>query len=186
MITLAQLWIPILVSSVLVFIASSLIHMVFKWHNSDFLKLSNEDEVRTAVSKTKPAPGQYVLPHCNDMKAMQSPEAQQKFKDGPVGMIVLRANGAPNMGATLGQWFALTLVFAVIAAYVASRTVPMGASFLAVCRVVSIVSFLAYAGGSIQAGIWYGKPWRSVAKDLLDGFIYATLTGCTFAWLWPH
>ena len=186
MISLAQLWIPLVLSAVLVFVASSLIHMVFKWHNSDYLKLPNEDEVRAALNKTRPAPGQYVVPHCPDMKDMQKPEVQQKFKDGPVGMVVLRASGTPSMGPMLGQWFALNLVFAFITAYVACKSLPMGASFVAVYRVVSLVTFLAYAGGSVQAGIWMGKPWGSVAKDLLDGMIYAAVTAVTFAALWPH
>ena len=186
MISLAQLWIPILVSSVLVFIASSLIHMVFKWHNSDFLKLSNEDEVRAAVNKTKPAPGQYALPHCGDMKDMQKPELQQKFKDGPVGLLLLTTPAVPNMGPILGKWFALNLVIAVLVAYLACKSLHTSASFLQVCRLTSVATFLAYAAGSVSDGIWFYRPWKGVAKDLLDASIYATVTALTFAWLWPH
>ena len=40
---LAQLWMPIVLSAVLVFAASSLIHMVLKWHNADYRPLANED-----------------------------------------------------------------------------------------------------------------------------------------------
>ena len=46
---IAHLWMPILVTAVLIFVASSLIHMVFKWHNSDYRKFDNEDDVRAAV-----------------------------------------------------------------------------------------------------------------------------------------
>ena len=38
------------------------------------------------------------------MKAMKAPETQQKFKDGPVGFLVLRASGVPTMGRALGLW----------------------------------------------------------------------------------
>ena len=183
---LAQLWIPILVSAVLVFIASSLIHMVFKWHNSDYLKLSNEDDVRAAVRASNPPPGQYILPHCDDMKKMQTPEFQQKFKDGPVGFLVLRPNGSPNMGAALTQWFLFTLAVSVIGAYLASRTLPGTATVGQVLRVVGTTSFLAYAGGSVTQAIWMGKPWRSTAKEILDGLIYGALTGGAFGWLWPR
>lgn len=181
---LAQLWIPIVVSAVLVFVASSLIHMVLKWHNSDYRKLANEDAVRAAIRASSPVPGQYVIPHCADMKDMKSPELQQKFLEGPVGFLTLRQSGPPSMGAPLGQWFVFTLVISAIAAYIAAKTLPAGASFLQVCRVVGTVSFLAYAGGSVQAGIWMGKPWPSVAKDLLDGAIYAVVTAAAFGWLW--
>ena len=33
---LSALWLPILLSAVLVFVASSLIHMASPWHKSDF------------------------------------------------------------------------------------------------------------------------------------------------------
>lgn len=186
MISLAQLWIPIVASAVGVFIASSLIHMVFKWHNSDYLKLANEDEVRAAINKGKPAPGQYTVPHCPGTKEMQTPEAQQKFKDGPVAFLRLKAPGIPNMGPTLAQWFVLNLVVAILVAYLAGMALPAGAAFLPVCCVAGTVTFLAYAVGSVSDGIWFYNPWRSVAKDLLDAAIYATVTAVVFASLWPN
>lgn len=186
MVSLEQLWIPIVLSAVLVFVASSLIHMVFKWHNPDYHKFANEDEVRAAIRAGNPAPGQYVIPYCPDPKDMQKPEVQQKFKEGPNGFMMLRAPCAPSMGAPLSQWFALNLVIAIVAGYLASRTVVAGASFLAVCRVVSLVTFLAYACGGLQYAIWFGKPWRSAAKDVLDGFIYGLVSAAAFGWLWPR
>jgi hypothetical protein len=186
MITLDQLWMPIVLSAVLVFVASSLIHMVFKWHNTDYLKLANEDEVRAVIRASNPAPGQYFLPYCTDPKEMQKPEMLQKLKDGPNGLVVLRMPGAPSMGTPLALWFVLNLIIAILAGYLASRTVPEGASFLAVCRVVSIVTFLAYAGSSVSNAIWMGKPWSSAAKEVLDGFIYGLVSALAFGWLWPR
>ena len=50
MVTLAQLWLPILLSSVFVFFASSILHMVLKfWHMPDYSGFSNEDEVAEKV-----------------------------------------------------------------------------------------------------------------------------------------
>lgn len=186
MVSLAHLWLPIIVAAVFVFVASSLIHMVLKWHNSDYHALPHEEEVRTALRKDAPAPGQYVIPHCGDMKEMGKPEVQQKYKDGPVAFILVSPNGVPNMGKALGQWFVYALAVAFMAAYVASRTLAPGTHYLQVFRVVATVSFLTYVGGSIQMGIWMGKPWRSVAKDVLDGFIYGLVSGGAFGWLWPR
>lgn len=186
MISLAQLWLPILLSAVLVFAASSLIHMVFKWHAADFHGLANEDEVRAAIRAASPAPGQYLVPYCSDMKDMQKPEMQQKYKDGPIALLTLRQPGAPGIGQPLALWFLLNLAIAVLAGYLASRTLPPGASFLAVCRVVSIVTFMAYACGGLQLAIWMGKPWRSAAMDLVDAFIYGLASAAAFAWLWPR
>ena len=186
MISLGQLWIPILLSAVLVYGASSLIHMVFKWHNSDYRKLANEDEVRAAIRSASPAPGQYIIPYCADPKDMQKDEVQKKFKEGPVGFLMLRPPSAPSMGKPLALWFLLNVIIAVVAGYLASKTVPVGAGFLAVCRVVSLVTFLAYACGGLQAAIWMGKPWNSAAKEILDAFIYALVSALAFAWLWPR
>jgi hypothetical protein len=183
---LAQLWMPILLSAVLVFFASSLIHMVLKWHNSDYRKLADEDAVRAAIRAGSPAPGQYIVPYCTHGADMKTPEMQQKWAEGPVGFITLRPNGVPQMGGTLAMWFLFTLAIGVIAAYLASKNLPAGASFGQVCRFVGIVAFLAYAGGAVPDGIWWGKPWGSVAKDLLDGLIYGVVTGVSFAWLWPR
>ncbi|MGZ5039261.1 MAG: hypothetical protein ACXWBQ_00850 [Usitatibacter sp.] len=183
---LAELWIPIIVSAVLVFIASSVIHMVVKWHNSDYNKLANEDAVRAAIRAGNPTPAQYVVPHCADMKAMASPEMQQKFVEGPIAFITLRPPGPPRMGGSLGMWFVYILFICVIGAYVAQRSLPEGATFNQVARVVGALSFLAYSGGSIQTAIWMGKPWSSAAKEVLDGIIYAAIAGAVFGWLWPR
>ena len=185
MITLTQLWMPIVGSAIAVFVLSSLVHMVLKWHNSDYRKLANEDEVRAAIRASHAAPGQYAVPHCLDMAAMKAPEQVQKFNDGPVGLIVLKASGQPQMGPALGLWFLYTVVIAIFAGYLASRAVPAGAAFAAVFRVVATVAFLAFTGGSVQNGIWLGKPWSSVAKDLLDGLIYGAAMGAMFGALWP-
>ena len=101
MVLLAHLWLPILLSAVFVFIASSLIHMALKWHNSDYHGFSNEDEVRAAITKGSPAPGQYTLPYCADHKDFGTEAMKTKLKDGPVGFMILRAPGPMSMGPML-------------------------------------------------------------------------------------
>jgi hypothetical protein len=186
MVTLFDLWLPIVVSAVAVFMLSSLVHMVFKWHNADYRALANEDEVRAVIQKMNPSPGEYVVPHCTDMKQMQSPEFQHKYRDGPVGMLTLRSRGVPDMTRPLIAWFVYTLVVALLAGYVASRVLPAGAEALHVLQAVATIAFMTYVGGSVQNGIWMGKPWSSVAKDLFDGVLYGLATGIAFGWLWPQ
>ena len=183
------LWLPVVASTVLVFVASSVIHMVVQWHKSEYGKLANEDEVRTAVRASGASPGLYVLPHCPDMKSLQTPEMQKKFTEGPIAFITLKQPGPPKMGGALVMWFVFILVVTAIAAYVAQKTLaPFAAdlTFMRICRVVGAVTFLAYVGGTIQNGIWMGKPWSAVAKEVADGAIYAAITALAFGWLWPH
>ena len=175
----------LILAAVLVFIASSLVHMVFKWHNSDYLKLGNEDEVRAAIRKTSPGPGQYVIPHCIDMKEVQSPEMQKKFIEGPVGFVVLRQPGPPTMGGHLAKWFGLNLLVAGAVACILCTTIAPGAGGHRVFHIAVLATFIAYGAGAISDGIWKGEPWKSVFKDLLDALIYGLVSGVAFCWLWP-
>jgi len=186
MVTIGSLWLPILVSAVLVFIVSSILHMVLKYHSRDFIKLPNEDAVRAAIRSGNPEPRMYLIPYMADYSELKTPEMQQKFAEGPVAIVTIRKPGAYAMGPSLAQWFVFSLVIAVFAAYVASRTVPPGTDYLHVFRVVGTVAFLGYAGGAIPPSIWWGKPWSITLKDVFDGLIYGLVTAGTFGWLWPR
>ena len=183
MISLTQLWLPILLGAVFVFVASSLVHMVFRWHTSDYSKLANEDAVRAALGKA--APAQYTVPHCLGPKEAQAPEMQRKFIEGPVALLRVLPSGAPTMGPMLGKWFALNLLVCFLTGYIAAHTLAAGTAPMQVLRVTASIGFLAYATGSISEGIWMGKPWAAVAKDLLDALIYGFAGGAAFAFLWP-
>jgi hypothetical protein len=183
---LLQLWLPILAAAIGVFIASSLIHMVFKWHDSDYRPLANEAEVGAAIRNGAPTPGEYVIPHCPGMKELQEPANQAKLREGPVGFIVLRPNGIPNMGGTLGLWFAFALVIAAASGAIALQVYGLGADHHAAAHLAALVTFFAYGGGAVPQGIWMGRPWSAVAKDLLDSLVYGIVTAFAFAWLWPN
>ena len=121
MVSLASLWLPIVLSAVVVFVASSIVHMVLKYHNSEYKGLANEDEVRAAINRGTPAAGMYTVPYCADMKEMAEPAMTAKFAEGPVALMILRKPGAINMGPMLGMWFVYTLVVSALAGYVAQR-----------------------------------------------------------------
>jgi len=179
---LGALWLPILLSAVFVFILSAIIHMVLKYHNSDYKKLPNEDAVRAAFRGTNAEPAQYIIPHCADMKEMQSPAMQQKFAEGPVGVLNLRRPGPPTMGPSLTQWFLFTLMVSIFVAFVAAHSAPADVVYLDVFRVVAVTAFLAYGTAALPAAIWMGKPWVVAAKEVFDGLLYALVTAGTFAW----
>jgi len=61
MTALSSLWLPILVSSVFVFVASSLIHMLLPWHKGDYRKVPDQDRVMEALRPFGIAPGDYML-----------------------------------------------------------------------------------------------------------------------------
>jgi len=185
-VTLGELWQPIVLSAVLVFITSSIVHMVLKYHASDYKLLPNEDAVRAAIRAGNPEPRQYIIPYCKEMKDLQSPEMKQKFEEGPVAVLNLKPPGATGMGKSLVQWFVFSLVVSFFIAYVAAHTVPRGTPYLEVFRVVGTIGWLAYAAAQLPAAIWMGKPWSIAWKEVLDGLLYGLMTAGTFGWLWPR
>lgn len=183
---LLALWLPVLVSSGLVFVLSSLIHMVFKWHAAEYGRLENEDAVREALRAGKNVPGTYVLPHCDDMKAMAGEAMQRKYREGPVGHITLMRHQPPAIGRSLLQWLVcIVAVSATVALLTGTYLSLRPGGGRAAFYLAAIVSFAAYGFGSIQGGIWEGKPWSAVAKHLFDAALYGTGTGLVFWWLWP-
>ena len=186
MVSLASLWLPILLSAVLVFVTSGIIHMALRYRNRDYIKLPNEDAVRAAIRGGNPQPAQYIIPYLSGPAEMRSPEAIQKFSEGPVAVLNIKQSGAPSMGPSLIQWFIFSIVISCGAAAVASLTVPAGTDYPHVFRVVALVAWLAYAGGEIPGAIWWGKPWSVTLKDVFDSLLYGLVTAGTFGWLWPR
>src|SRR5947208_9084759 len=113
MVPLTALWLPILLSAVIVFIASSIIHMAIPIHKNDYRKLPDEEKVLDVLRATGVTAGRgYILPFCSH-KDMKSPETIEKFKRGPVGLLTVRPSGAPTMGKFLAQWFVYCVVISL-------------------------------------------------------------------------
>lgn len=183
MVSIASLWLPILVAAILVFGASAVIWMVLPWHESDFEGLDREDDVRRALADVPP--GQYHIPHSPTREDYDSPEMEEKFEEGPVGFLTIVDRGKPAMGKQFVQWFLFSVVVGIFCAYVAGRTLGPGAEYLSVFRVTGTVAFLSYGMAYVQEGVWFGRPWSFVWKQLLDGLVYGLLTAGAFGWLWP-
>lgn len=83
---LSDLWMPILVSAVFVWIASFLMHMVLPFHKGDWKGLPDENRVAEALSGI-PA-GNYMLPH-GTMADMKDPAFQERQRRGPNGTITI-------------------------------------------------------------------------------------------------
>ena len=185
MVPLSALWLPIVLSAVIVFIASSIIHMVLPYHKSDYRQLPDEDKLLAALRPAGLQKGLYVFPYCTHQN-MKSPEIQEKYKQGPVGFLTVFPSGPPAMPKFMGLWFAYCLIVSFFVAYLTAHTVAPGASYRAVFRVAGTAGFMAYGLGTLSNGIWKGQPWSNVIKEAVDGLIYALLVAGTFGWLWPH
>ncbi len=186
MVSVMSLWLPILLSAVIVFVASSIIHTVLAYHASDFRKLPREDEVMAALRPFEIPPGDYVMPYAGSSKAMKEPAFVEKRNAGPVALMTFLPNGPTSMGSSLVLWFLFSVLVSVIAAYIAGNALPSGASYLAVFRFAGCVAFTGYAIGLIHDSIWYKRNWGTTLKYIFDGLVYGLLTGGVFGWLWPR
>ncbi|WP_100658049.1 hypothetical protein [Alteromonas flava] len=185
-VSLSELWLAILIAGGLCWVASSLIHMLFKYHNADYQSLPNEDEVATALRNGAPKPALYTLPHCIDMKAMGEESMQKKFNDGPVAMISVMPNGMPPMGKLLGQQVAFFIVGSLLIGYIATLSMSASSDYMTVFRHVLATAFVAYGWAQIPYSIWMGQPWSNCMRYLLDAVIYAGVTAGSFAFMWPE
>jgi hypothetical protein len=183
MVSLTALWLPILVSAALVFVASSIIHMALRWHSSDFKRFPDEDGVMNALRPFNLPPADYVAPLPESMAHMSSPEFKTKQARGPSFALTILVN--TSIGRNLAKWFLYSVIIGVFAAYVASLALPAGAPYNTVFRVTSTVTFAAYALALWQNWIWYSRGLGYTVRTTIDGLIYALLTGGAFGWLWP-
>jgi hypothetical protein len=180
-----SLWIPILLSAVIVFVASSIIHMLLQYHRSDFKKIPSEEEVMENLRKVEIPPGDYVIPCAGSMKEWKTPEFIEKTTKGPVAFMTVIPSGPPAMGKSLALWFVYCIVVGIFAAYITSRALAPGAPYLAVFRFSGCVAFIGYALALWQNTIWYKRSCSATLKSTFDGLVYALLTAGTFGWLWP-
>ena len=186
MVPLTDLWLPILLSAVAVFIASSIIHTALPHHKSDYGKVPGEDAVMLALRKFEIPPGDYMLPNPGDMSNAKSPAFLDKITKGPVILMTVMKNGPFQMGGQLAQWFVYCLVVSLFAGYITSRALGSGAPYLRVSQIASATAFAAYALALWQNTIWYKRNWTTTLKSNIDSVLYGFLTGGMFGWLWPR
>lgn len=185
MVSLTSLWLPILLSAVAVFLASSIVHMALRYHNSDYRRVATEDDIMRAIGPNV-VPGEYMFPFPQGgMAAMKDAAFVEKRTRGPAGTLRIFPAGMPSMSAPLAKWFVFGVVISLFAAYLASRALPAGAAGGEVFRFTATVGFIAFGLGHVSDSIWYGRDWGTTMKTLLDALIYGAAMGAVFVWMWP-
>ena len=185
MVPLMALWMPILLSAVLVFVASFIIHMVLPYHHGDMRKAPAEDQLLEALRKSGVSPGDYVIPRPESHAQMKTPEFMEKMKRGPVVFMTVMPGGSGAMGKSLVQWFSFCVVVGIFTAYVTGRALGPGTEYLRVFRLAGCTAFMGYALAIWQNSIWYKRAWSTTLKSSFDGLVYGLLSAGAFGWLWP-
>ena len=185
MISIGTLWLPILLSAVAVFIVSSLIHMFFGYHSTDFDKINSEDQVMDDLRKLNIPAGDYVVPFAKTKEERNTQEFKDKMNKGPVVFITMFPKGSVNMTQSFLMWFIYCIIVGIFAAYISGRAVGTGNDYLSVFRFAGCTAFVGYSLALMQNSIWYRKKWSATLKSMFDGLIYALVTAGIFGWLWP-
>jgi hypothetical protein len=183
---LSALRLPILLSAVLVFVASSVIHMLLPWHKGDYPALPDEARFRGAVGPLAIPPGDYFVPRANSPKDMKTAEFMTKMTEGPVVVMTVLPNAQFSMGRNLAMWFVYCIVVGTVAAFAAGRALPPGAPYMRVFEIVAACAFAGYALALWQMTIWYSRAMGTTIRSTIDGAIYALLSAGIFGWLWPR
>ena len=186
MTSLASLWLPILLSAVLIFVVSALIHMFSPWHKGDYARLPNEDAAMIALRPLNIPPGDYLMPRPATMADMKSEAFLEKMRLGPNMIVTVLPNGQRGMGAQFVSWFIYLVIVSLFAAYITSRAVSPGSEYLEVFRFAGTTAFIGHGLGLWPQTIWYHRKWSTTAKMTVDALIYGLLTAGVFGWLWPR
>lgn len=185
---ISEYWLAIIVSSIAIWLASSLLWAVLPWHRKDYSKLINQTDVQDALGKTMPTPGLYSIPFMSTIKEMEHAEIKTMIDKGPLALITILPADTFNMGKRLSLWFLLNLAIASIIAILIEITtlgIPVDdhRHFGVVIHIAGLVTLLTYGGAYITEGIWFSRTWKVVAKYLVDALIYAVITTICFVYL---
>lgn len=183
---LVDLWLPILLSAVLVFLASSVFHMLLPIHKGDYKELPDEEGILAAMRDSNITPDDYVFPYCASMKDLGNQETMDKYKQGPVGFLTILPSGPPTIGVAMVQWFVYLLIIGIFVAYIGRMALGNGEAYMKVFRMTGAVAVLIHVFCDFSSSIWRGLKWSTSFKYAFDGLIYALLTAGTFSWLWPE
>ena len=181
---IVQYWLPIVVATVLCFISGAILHMAIPLHRKDWRPLPDEDSVLTVLKRIGVTPGNYMFPAA-DMSKMKDPVFLQRLAENPGGVMTVRGPGAIAMGPYLIKQFVYHLVISVVLAYFVSRLLDAGSDKTLVFHFTSLLAGLAYVGALFPEAIWYRQPRNYVVAKVVDGLVWAVLTGFAFAWLGP-
>jgi len=177
---LAELWLPIIVSTVVLLFASFLSWMVVPIHRQDWVKLDNEDAFIQAARELKLSPGNYMFPGCNSPDEMKGEEYKQKCETGPCGILAVFPK--VNMGKNLGLTLLYFLVVSFCLAYLSRLALESSAEFMTVFRFVSTAGLMTFLSAIVQHAIWFHNR---IIGHIIESVAYAIIVGAIFAALWP-
>ena len=178
------LWLPILITTVVLFFASFLAWAILPHHNPDWSELPDEQRFAAALKEQNIAQGRmYIFPYMQH-KDLKEQANMDRYNAGPWGVLNLWPV-KPQMGRNMIVTISTFLVITTLIAHLATLGLDPGAPFARVFHFVGIAAILGHWTGAIIKEIWFSIPLRAKAMDLIDAIAYALITALIFALFWP-
>lgn len=187
---LTNLWLPIVLSGVGVWIASFIAWMAIGHHKKDrdAIPDGREQEFMGTITRLNIRPGNYGFPDFCQHDSLPRGERMEALKalydKHPQGL--LRVWAPTNMGLNMLLTFLFYLVTSAAIAYLTWAALGRGASVGKVVQVAGTAGVLAYCFATFPHDVWFQKKRRAMAMDWIDGIVFGLITGAIFAWMWPR
>lgn len=183
-VTIAELWLPLLIASVVVFFASSIMWMAMPHHKKDIVFIGDkETEFLKTLNNLDLKPALYMYPGC-EMKDLKTDEGAAKWNTGPWGVITIYPN-KPNFGMNLFKTFIAYFCITLFVVYITGLSVAHGENYMHVFRVAATTAILGHCMGSLVGDFFMGKPTRFIITCFFDGVVYSLITAGILASMWP-
>lgn len=180
---LIDLWLPIVVGSIVLFFCSFLAWAILPHHFLDHQQLPVEDELMDFLRDKQVPTGSYLFPYVGSGKEQGAKAYVDRYNQGPRGTIYLYA--IPSMAANMIQTVAFYFVTVLTIGYITHVACPPGVEttdFWRVFRIAGTIGVLTYASTGICNKIWFK---RKIWTEFVDGIVFGLILGLIFALLWP-
>lgn len=181
---LLPLWLPIVLSAVVVWIASLIASTALPHHKKDFVALPDEDGFAGDMRRRGIPPGNYLFPDFRGREAMKSAKVAKALNEGPVGHLIVWKTPL-TMGDKMLGTLLVHLVVCTLIAYLTRVAIPGPAPFLKVFQVATTAGILAHCFSFIPAALWWGSYKRTIVANVVDGVVFGVMIGAIFGWRWP-
>lgn len=181
---LADIWVPILVGTFVLFICSFLAWAILPHHFNDHAAIPDEDAFLKFLRSQNIPSGNYIFPRPDKASEQHSKDNMQRYSEGPRGLLDVYE--MPNMPLNMAKTICYFLVTVLTIGYITHVACPPTVEttdFMRVFRIAGTIGILTYASSNVLHRVWFKKR---IWTEILDGIVYGMVLGLIFASLWPY
>lgn len=178
-----QLLLAALVGGIILFMWGWLSWSVVPIHASTIKTIENEEAVVSTMHVNMTQEGVYAfpgMPAADDQTAVD--EWTQKYKQGPVGMVIYNPEGSePMMGSQMFAGFIISMISAYFAAWFLSRSTAVSSTYFARVAYFGMLGIFISVVSHLVNWNWMGYPLDYTVGWVMDAVIGWILAGLGIA-----